>query len=88
MLLKEEVRENLRSGPCASCGKHISQNENHTLTFCRGKFVILHMECAGHFLEYGTSAPPRKGEEGMGKERYQSNGLYGLSPDKMYYKEG
>lgn len=51
-LMKSEVREELRSGPCEKCGGHIAERENHVLTFYKGAFIILHSGCQD-FLEHG-----------------------------------
>lgn len=55
-MLKSEVREDLRSGPCESCGEHIPEDDDLFLTFYRGSFIILHNECAGNFIETGQKS--------------------------------
>jgi len=59
VLLKSEVRENLRCGPCEYCGEHIGEGTNHVLTFFRGSFVILHPDCFKRFKLTGR----KRGEE-------------------------
>lgn len=61
-LLKSEIREDLRSGPCEKCGERISEDNDHILSFYRGSFIILHEECAD-FMEHATKGPRAKGSK-------------------------
>ena len=53
-ILKSEVREDLQSGVCESCGEHIPKEGSHVLSFYRGSFIILHNECAEEFIKTGV----------------------------------
>jgi hypothetical protein len=59
MITKDQIREDLRSGPCAQCGEMIALEENMIVTFHRGKFIILHTECAG-FIDHAEKCPRGK----------------------------
>lgn len=66
MILKSDIREDLQSGPCEKCGEHIYKEQDHVLTFYRGRFIILHEECAD-FIDHATKGPRKAASQQEGR---------------------
>jgi hypothetical protein len=56
MLTRSEVRQEIIAQGCEKCGESIGDAEDFVLTFCGGRFIVLHEECAD-FIDHATKGP-------------------------------
>lgn len=51
MIHRSEVRKEILEQPCESCSEPLDADKDFVLTFCRGRFIVLHQECAAQFIQ-------------------------------------
>lgn len=58
MLTRSQVRPEIIAQGCEKCGEPIADDADFVLTFYRGRFIVLHEECAD-FIDHATKGPRR-----------------------------
>ena len=59
---RSEIRNEILEQHCESCGEPLDAEADFVLTFYRGRFIVLHEECAARFIE--TAEPTRRPRAG------------------------
>ncbi len=57
-----KIRDDIKQQPCEKCGERVKEptgDSEVVLTFFRGRFILLHQECAD-FIDHATKGKRQK----------------------------